>query len=441
MDGYQEGKNKLLNEWYQLFIQKHHHIFLNKNYEHWKYIKNFDLPYSNTDYRQYTTLKRFLEHNFISAQPIELNISQYKELILPIEAHRLVFINGQFSNILSDVMIDPWIMKIYNISKKYQISNYRQIQPDIFSHLTECLSNATICIKLPRGHTTNKPLYLLYINEGSYIKNVLTTSHYHHCFLIEDNTNTSIIEHFVSLNNTNGHFCGTRTSMTVGNNSKLHHVRLIFENRLSYHTSHHDINIGQFTDVNSNVFIILGPKFTYHKTNAILNHKESSLSLNSLMLLGNTDLGDIRTYLKHKNKDHARSRQLHKIIASNDSAGIFNGLIKVDSKSIKTDGKMINNNLLLHKNAMITSIPNLEIYSDNVQCSHGSTIGKINADHLFYLITRGIPEQEALKILIYSFSVEVIEFIENTLLKNIVLTKIDQTLTRSLYEKLSYRKN
>lgn len=438
MDGYLNNKNRVLNEWYQLFIQKRH-ILSSQDYKYWEHIKTLDLPHPNNDNWKYTSLKNFLEHNFISTKNITLNASKYKKLTLPIESYRLVFINGQFSKILSDSSIDPWVIKIYNTSNRYIISD--PIQPDVFSYLTECLSDETIHLKLPKGKKTKKPLYLLYIDEGSNIKNQLLTSHYHHYFEIEHDTDTAIIEHFVSTNNINGHFSGARTSTIVGDRSNLHHIRLIFENRLSYHTSHHDINIGRSTHVNSNTFIILGPKFTYHKTNAKLNHEKSSLSLNSLMLLGNTDIGDIRTYLEHNNQNYALSRQLHKIIACNYSTGIFNGLIKVNAGSVKTDGKMINNNLLLHKNATINSIPKLEIYSDNVQCTHGSTIGQINNDHLFYLITRGIPEEDAFKILIYAFAMEVTEFIQDALLKDIILAKINQTLTRSLYENLSNKKN
>lgn len=438
MVGYLNDITRILNEWQKLFMQKHH-VLSDQDNKNWKYIKNFDIPHFKKNTWKYNLLKKFLTYNFVSNENTILDISKYQDLILPIDSHRLIFVNGKFSKKLSDATINPWIIHINNnIPNQYK--TLKPIQPDIFSYLTEYLSNATIYINLPQGNTTNKPLYLLYINTGLNIKNKLTTSHYHHYINIENNTNTSIVEHFISINK-HKYFSGIRTSINLEKNSELHHIRLMFENHLSYHTSHHDINIGHSSHVNSNTFFILGPKFIYHKTNAKLNHEKSSLLLNSFMFLKNKDVGNIRTYLEHNNHDYALSRQLHKIIACNDSIGNFDGLIKVNANSIKTDGKMTNNNLLLHKNAIICSTPKLEIYSDNVQCGHGATIGQINANHLFYLMTRGIPEKDALKILIYAFAIETTENIQNTLLKNIILRKIDQTLTRSLYENLSYQKN
>lgn len=438
MIGYLNNKNRILNEWYQLFIQKDH-IISHQDHENWNRIHTCKLPYLlKKNNQKYTFIKNFLKYNFVSIENKILNTSQYKKFLLPIDAYRLVFVNGQFSAKLSDPIITPWTVTINK--KIFQDTTFTPIQPNFFSYLTECLSNITVYIHLPKGQKTYKPLYLLYINEGSDIQNKLITSHYHHYLNIEDNTNTSVIEHFISVNE-NKHFTGTRTFINIGNHSKLHHVRLVFENNLSYHTSHHDINIGHFTNIDSNTFIISGPKFTYHQTNAKINHSESSVYLNSLMLLGDTNIGNIHTYVEHNNKSYALSRQLHKIIACNYSTGIFNGLIKVNPNAIKADGKMTNNNLLLHPNATICSTPKLEIYSDNVQCSHGTTIGQINTDHLFYLITRGISEKDALKKLIYAFAVEVTETIQNNFLKNIILTKIDKTLTRSLYEHLSYKKN
>lgn len=438
MDGYLNDKNRVLNEWYQLFIQKRH-ILSHQDYKHWQHIKSLGLLNSdNKKTWKNNFLKNFLKNSFIFPENTIFDVNQITQLILPIESYRLIFINGQLSKKFSDIIIDPWNIKIHTTTDRYTICN--TIQTNIFSYLAECLSDVTIQINLPERQITNKPLYLLYISEGSHIKDKLATSHYHFHINIGNHTNTSIIEHFVSINK-NSHFSGIHTSITVGDHAKLHHIKLIFENRTSYNISNYDIKVGHAAHVDSNNFIILGPKFTSHKTNAILNYAESSISLNSLTLLGNTDISYICTYIEHNNKDYALSKQLHKIIADHDSTGIFNGLIKVNLNSMKTDGIMTNNNLLLHQNAKIYSTPKLEIYSDNVSCSHGATIGKIDTDHLFYLITRGIPIQKAIKILIHAFTTEVTNAIQNTLLKKIILKKINNTLTRSIYENISYKKN
>lgn len=424
MAGYPDNKNKVLNEWYQLFKQKNNNG--SRIHKHWKNIETLGLPDLKSNNWKYTALEELLTYNFEFSKNVEFNEFQYKKLGLSIDSYRLIFINDKFSPELSDKNIDPWIMKINRNPNRYELSN--PIQPEMFLYLTECLSDATIHITLPEQKITKKPLYLLYINAGSDAENKLITSHYYHYLEIGSYSNACIIEHFVSVNK-NAHFTGARMSIKIGNNAKLHHIKLVCENHESYHIAHNDLNIGQYAHADSNIFAILGPKLTRHQTSAQINNSEASLSLNSLILLSKKNIGDIRTYLEHNNQEYAISRQLHKIIACDCSTGIFNGLIKVNPNSMKTDGKMTNNNLLLHQDANISSTPKLEIYSDDVKCSHGSTIGQINAEHLFYLSTRGILKKDALKMLIYAFSVEIIESINNPIIQDTILTRINKALS------------
>ncbi|WP_159715462.1 Fe-S cluster assembly protein SufD [Blochmannia endosymbiont of Camponotus nipponensis] len=428
MVGYLNNANRVLNEWYELFKKKNniHSSLIDK---YWKRIKMFGLSSFKENNWKYTSLEEFLTYNFECSENNELNISRYKSVGFSIDAYRLIFINGRFSSELSDKNIDPWTIKINRNPNRHEIIN--PIQPEMFLYLTEYLSDATIQINLPTKKITKKPLYLLHINEGSNVKNTLVTSHYHHHLEIGQDSNTCVIEHFISINE-NRHFSGARMSMTIGNRARLSHIKLVFENKTSYHISHNDISLGQSSDVNSSIFVILGPKLTCHQTSAQVNHSKSYLALNSLVFLSEQDVGDIRTYLEHNNREHASSRQLHKIIACNCSTGVFNGLIKVNPDSIKTDGKMINNNLLLHQDATINSIPKLEIYSDDVKCSHGATIGQIDNYHLFYLNTRGISKKDALKMLVHAFAIEIIRSIENPVLREIILKRINEVLIGSI---------
>ncbi|URJ23454.1 Fe-S cluster assembly protein SufD [Blochmannia endosymbiont of Camponotus sp. C-003] len=427
MVGYADNKDRVLNEWYGLFKQKNN-INSDLVHKYWERIKILGLPNFNKDNWKHTAFKEFLTYNFEFSKNFKLNAPQYEKLSFPIDAYCLTFVNGLLAPELSDKNIDPWIMKINRDPNRHEITH--PIQPEMFLYLTEYLSDATIHISLPTKKITKKPLYLLYINEGSNVKNKLVTSHYHHHLHIGNDSNTCVIEHFISINKNNSHFSGARMSITTGNRSKLDHFKLIFENNASYHIAHNDINIGQYSNVHSNIFVILGPKFTSHQTSAKINHSGSSLSLNSLILLSKQDIGNICTYLEHNNQEYASSTQLHKIIACNHSTGVFNGLIKVNPNSIKTDGIMINNNLLLNQDATIYSVPKLEIYSDDVKCSHGATIGHIDADHLFYLSTRGIPKKDALKMLIYAFTIEITGLIKHAMLQDIILKKINKALIR-----------
>lgn len=426
MVGYMHDKIRVLREWYQLFQQKHHYIISDSACKHWNRVVTCGFPNFKNDSWKYAVFEEFLKHHFIFHEDTKLNIiDEYERLKLSIDSYVVVFINGRFSLELSDTSIDPWILKFDNSSDRYDIN---PIFPDMFLYLTECLSNSMVRIRLPKKTITKKPLYLLYITEGSYTIDKLVTSHYYSQLEIEQDTESCVIEHFISANN-GSYFNGSRTIISVGSRSKLDHVKLVFENEKSYHIAHQDIHSQKSTVINSNLFII-GPKFTFHKINSSIDHDQVLLSLNSLVFLLHQNTGDIHTYLKHNNKDYSISKQLHKIIAGDRSIGMFTGLIKVNKNAINTDAKMINNNLLLSQYASIYSVPKLEIYSDAVQCSHGATIGQINLDHLFYLSTRGLSKTNALKILIYSFTIEIIKQIKSSSLKDCIIEKFNNNLIR-----------
>ncbi|URJ24870.1 Fe-S cluster assembly protein SufD [Candidatus Blochmannia ocreatus (nom. nud.)] len=430
MVGCPNNEDRVLNEWFKLFKQKNH-TYSDIAHKYWNYIKTSKLNTLNNKNWKTNIFNELLTYNLEFSKNEKIDIAQYKKLSLPIDAYKLVFINGKFSYELSNKNIKPWIIKINHNPNRYEV--HTAIKPNTFLYLTQCLSDATIHINLPPNNATTKPLYLIYITEGSNIKNQLITSHYNHYIEIDNNSKTHIIEHFVNTNS-NSHFSGSYISMVVKNNATLNHIKLIFENRASYHISHNDINIGKNSQVKSNTFVILGPKLTYNNTYVKLNYPHTSVSLNNLFFLSKKDIGTINSYIEHNNQGYSLSRQLHKIIACEKSTGIFNGLIKVQPNSTQTDGKMTNNNLLLNNNATINSTPKLEIYSDNVKCSHGATIGQINNDHLFYLRTRGISQKNALKMLIYAFSVEVIELIKDDMLKSIIISKINTALKECTYD-------
>jgi Fe-S cluster assembly protein SufD len=119
---------------------------------------------------------------------------------------------------------------------------------------------------------------------------------------------------------------------------------------------------------------------------------------------------------------------LHKIIARDRGKGVFNGLIKVAKYALKTDGQMTNNNLLMDRLSEVDTKPQLEIYADDVKCSHGATVGRIDQEQMFYLRSRGIPQQEAQQLIIHAFAAEITETIENTVVRETVLARIADAL-------------
>ncbi|XBS68063.1 Fe-S cluster assembly protein SufD [Acerihabitans sp. KWT182] len=411
-------------------LQQWHHLFEGQSmsrsaqsYAHWQSVERLGLPTRKHEQWKYTPLDGLLSHRFSLAEASSVTPAQRDLLSLPLDAVRLVFVDGRFEPRLSDVDTGVWRIDIEQGAERSALPE--PIQPEIFLHLTESLSRETACIRLPAGITAEKPLYLLHISSGTSDEEELNTLHYRHHLALEQGAQAEVIEHYASLDR-QGHFTGARLTMTVGDNARLSHIKLAFENRASYHFAHNDIAIGRNAFVRSNSFL-LGAGLTRHQTSAQLNGEGADLAINSLLLPSGNDVTDTRTYLEH-NKGYCLSRQLHKIIARERGKGVFNGLIKVAKYALKTDGQMTNNNLLMDRLSEVDTKPQLEIYADDVKCSHGATVGRIDDEQMFYLRSRGIPRDEAQQMIIHAFAAEITEALDNQAVRDIVLARIADAL-------------
>jgi Fe-S cluster assembly protein SufD len=166
----------------------------------------------------------------------------------------------------------------------------------------------------------------------------------------------------------------------VAASAHLHHIKLAFENPASHHFAHNDLLLGQMPPHTATVSCWRG--VLRHNTSTQLNGENTTLRINSLACRS-SEVCDTRTWLEH-NKGYCNSRQLHKTIVSDKGRAVFNGLINVAQHAIKTDGQMTNN-LLLGRLAEVDTKPQLEIYADDVKCSHGATVGRIDDEQMFYL--------------------------------------------------------
>ncbi|MDU7768548.1 MAG: Fe-S cluster assembly protein SufD, partial [Serratia marcescens] len=299
------------------------------------------------------------------------------------------------------------------------------IQPEVFLHLTESLAQETSLIRLPAGKAPARPLYLLHISSGRGATGEVNTVHHRHHLEIGRGAEAEVIEHYVSLGEA-AHFTGARLTANVADNAGLLHCKLAFESQPSYHFAHNDLVIGRDARVKSDSFL-LGAGLTRHNTSAQLNGEGANLVINSLVLPVGKEICDTRTYLEH-NKGYCESRQLHKTVVSDRGKAVFNGMIKVAKHAIKTDGQMTNHNLLLGKVAEVDTKPQLEIYADDVKCSHGATVGCIDEEQLFYLQSRGIDKHAAQQMIIFAFAAELTEGIANDTIRERVLARIAQRL-------------
>lgn len=408
-------------------MQQWHHLFeaegelrSTQAQQHLQQLLRLGLPTRKHENWKYTPLEGLINSQFVS-RFADIGTAQRDALALQIDALRLVFVDGKFSPALSD--------SCENSGFDVAINDERQtlpdaVQPEVFLHLTESLAHSVTHIHVKRNQRPDKPLLLMHITQGVGDDEV-NTAHYRHHLELAEGAEATVIEHYVSLNDVQ-HFTGARLTMNVAANAHLHHVKLAFENPLSHHFAHNDILMAADASAHSHSFL-LGDAVLRHNTSTRLNGENTTLRINSLAMPVKNEVCDTRTWLEH-NKGYCNSRQLHKTIVSDKGRAVFNGLINVAPYAIKTDGQMTNNNLLLGKLAEVDTKPQLEIYADDVKCSHGATVGRIDDEQMFYLRSRGIGQQDAQQMILYAFAAELTEAIGDEALKQQVLARIGQRL-------------
>lgn len=423
-----------LQQWHRLF---EHQAPARSEYatRHLNQLLRAGLPTSKDEEWKYTRLDKLLGHGFMMAAPAAVSPGQCAALKLVPEALYLVFVDGLFSPQLSDA----WQDSGYQIAVDNQREGLPEpVHPEVFLHLTESLSASVTHIQLAPGARPERPLVLLHISSGALPDSTpadsLNTVHYRHHLTLAPGACATVIEHFVSLDE-GAHFTGGRLTMEVGANARLEHYKLAFENGASYHFAHNDLRIERDAQVHSNSFL-LGAGVLRHHTSCELNGENISLRLNSLALPVGSEVCDTRTWLAH-NRGYCNSRQLHKTIVRDKGRAVFNGLITVAPHAIKTDGEMTNNNLLLGRLAEVDTKPQLEIYADDVKCSHGATVGRLDDEQLFYLRSRGIDETAAREMILHAFAGELTEAITIVPLRHQVLARVAARFAGGRYDVVS----
>ncbi|MGP1931266.1 MAG: Fe-S cluster assembly protein SufD [Arsenophonus sp. ET-YP4-MAG3] len=393
---------------------------------YWQQVEKIGFPPFQDEEWHYTPLEKILKAKYqLNSDKINIITNEkLKKLAIFINVWRIVLFNGYFVPRLSSDNFGPYQIQMMNVLTKFPTPI---VNNEIFLYLTECLAAQPLLIKLPNNQQTEKPLYILNITSGSNHCDYVNISHYRYHLEIGTNSKSEVIEHFISIDD-KPHLTGGRLTVNINDNSYLNHIKLSDENNQSNHLSHNDIFSGQNNQIKSSG-IFIGSSLIRHHTSVKLNGEGTKLAINTLLLPQNKEIIDTRTYLEH-NEPFCESRQLHKTIAMDESKVVFNGIIKVLPQAVKTNSKMINNNLLLDKQAEINTKPQLEIYSDDVKCSHSATVSCIDNEQLFYLRSRGINYDDAKYIIIVGFANEVMEIINIKDISNKVMNIVRQRLAR-----------
>ncbi|MDA9107653.1 SufD family Fe-S cluster assembly protein, partial [Candidatus Pelagibacter sp.] len=233
---------------------------------------------------------------------------------------------------------------------------------------------------------------------------------------LEDDTSLDVIN--ISNESSNSNFLNFRQKINIGKNSVLKNYSLDINPTSNIKYLYKDINLDQNSHLE--YFILSkGSKFTKHDINCSLNNNHGSIALNGIIDLDNKKHHEIKTVINH-NEENCKSYQLIKSVLSENSKGIYQGKIYVNSKAQKTDGYQLSRALLLNDDVEFNAKPELEIYADDVKCSHGSTSGNIDENSIFYLMSRGLSHDQSKKLLTNGFLNEAVEKITNMNVKSLI---------------------
>jgi Fe-S cluster assembly protein SufD len=237
-----------------------------------------------------------------------------------------------------------------------------------------------------------------------------------------------VVESYVGLNDTR-YFTNVVTEVVCDENASIRHWKIQRESPKAFHIALQHATLATNSRF-STLSVTMGAALTRNDIHAILDGEGIDARVDGLYLAGGRQHVDNHTFIRHA-KPHCHSFELYKGILDGRARGVFNGRIYVDQDAQKTDAKQENNCMLLSDDARINTNPQLEIFADDVKCTHGAAIGKTDETALFYLRSRGIPRDEARDIMVYAFASELFERVDIEPLKVRLEADLFQWLNRS----------
>jgi Fe-S cluster assembly protein SufD len=320
---------------------------------------------------------------------------------------RLVFVDGAYTPGLSDVSALPKGVKVLSLPsalssedelvKKY-LSKYADFSKEAFTALNTAFMQDGGFVYIPGATRLREPVHLLYITANG--DNPTMTNH-RNLIVVGDNCEANIIEHYVSLDES-VYFSNVVTELVVGENSSVGHYMIECESRKAFNVSTLRVQQGRSSNIRSHS-VLLGGALVRNNVHPVLAGEGCDSLINGLFMPTGRQHMDNYMVVEHASP-HCDSRQFYNGVLDGRSRGVFHGRIIVHKDAQKTDAKQTNRNLLLSDHAQIDTKPQLEIYADDVKCTHGATIGQMDENAVFYLRSRGIKDETARDILLGAFT-------------------------------------
>lgn len=347
------------------------------------------------------------------------------------DTHRMVFVNGRYA---PEASSPPWQVTAVtladlggdgssevvgehlgaSVNGSASCSADAAVHP--FAALNTGLFEDGAAIVIPDGAVVEQPLQVLWLSapaEGARAARGKAPSAVEVSFprllvVAGENSEATVIETFAAADpNAGGYFVCPAAEFVCGAGSVLHHTRLQADATDAFHLGFQHAHLERSASFDSSS-LAFGGGLVRNDTSAALDGEGADCTLDGLYVVSGSQFVDNHMRVEHR-QPHTTSHQLYKGVLDDRARSVFNGRIYVHQAAQKTDAKQTNRNLLLSKSALANSNPQLEIFADDVRCTHGSTIGRLDEEALFYLRARGIGREQAHGMLVYAFARELVE--------------------------------
>lgn len=326
------------------------------------------------------------------------------------DCHRIVFVNGHFSPEFSEVGTLPAGAVVRNLSTAYKavpgyveehLGRHASFDEHAFVALNTAFFSDGGFIYLPPDTELDKPLHLIFASSSP---NGPTVSYPRNLMIFGARSKATVVQTYVGLSDDTYLVCPV-TEVVVGEEALIDHYKLQRDSDKAHHIATLQVRVARAANFGTRAFTV-GGAIVRNDINLVLAGENIEATVNGFYNPASGQLHDNHTMIDHA-APNCGSREVYKGVMEGDGRGVFNGKIYVRPEAQKTDAKQTNRALLLSEDAQINTKPQLEIYADDVKCTHGAAIGALNDEHLFYLRARGVSLAEARSMLIHAFASEI----------------------------------
>lgn len=406
-------------------------------------VRNGSFPKPKDEDWRFISLKELYDDRYTAAFELidRIVTPDFSSYFLPeCDKARLVFINGKFSDEYSSVENLPEGVQAGNLADfaangsgpvEKHLNKYADFEDDIFTSFNNSFIEDGAFVHVEKGVKAEQPIHILFVQTDA-PENYFVTPR---CLVVaEKDAELNLVEDYVGLGN-NKYFNCPVIEVNLEEQAHVIHTRIQRDSPKAIHIGRVGAHVRKHSNYESYT-INIGSRLSRNEPRVTQLDEEVEFTLDGLVLIDGNQVSDTHSVMDHK-KAHAESHQLHKCVIKDKAHSVFNGKIYVRPGAQKIDSFQENRNLLLSRDGLVNTKPQLEIFADDVKCTHGATVGQMEPEEVFYLKSRGLTEDQARELLVYAFALETIENIPVESVQKLLVDEVHSFTSRQLDSKVT----